>query len=78
MLIDLEPLLGMIYGWQYLHFYTHNFIGALLIGGAATLLGKPISEWVLKFLIILRGKFPGKLLHSVHLSEVLVTFFWML
>ena len=48
-LIDLEPLLGMIYGWQYLHFYTHNFIGALLIGGLATLLGKPISEWVLKF-----------------------------
>ena len=47
-LIDLEPLLGMIYGWQYLHFYTHNLIGALLIGGLATLLGKPISEWVLK------------------------------
>ncbi|MEG0482514.1 MAG: DUF4184 family protein [Acinetobacter sp.] len=47
-LMDLEPLLGMTLGWNTLHLYTHNLVGALLIGIVAILTGKPISEWVLK------------------------------
>lgn len=49
-LMDIEPLLGLIYGWQYLHLYTHNLIGAVLIGSIALLIGKPMSEWVLSIL----------------------------
>ena len=49
-LMDIEPLLGMIYGWQDLHIMTHNIIGATLIGASATLLGKPISQWLLRAL----------------------------
>ena len=50
-LMDLEPLFGMIYGWQYLHIITHNLLGASLIGCLAFLIGKPISEWVLRFIL---------------------------
>ena len=46
--MDLEPLFGILLKWQTLHLYTHNLIGALLIGLISTFLGKPISEWVLK------------------------------
>ena len=47
-LMDLEPLLGMLLGWSHLHLYTHNLFGAISIGLIAMLLGKPISEWLLK------------------------------
>ncbi|MEF9994852.1 MAG: DUF4184 family protein, partial [Acinetobacter sp.] len=47
-LMDIEPLLGLIYNWQYLHLYTHNLVGATLIGSLALLMGKPISQWVLR------------------------------
>lgn len=47
-LMDLEPLLGMILGWQTLHLYTHHLIGALGIGFVAIWLGKPISEFFLR------------------------------
>lgn len=50
-LMDIEPLLGLIYDWQYLHLYTHNFIGAVLIGSIALLIGKPISQWVLRSIL---------------------------
>lgn len=50
-LMDLEPLFGMIYGWQYLHIITHNLLGASLIGCLAFVIGKPISEWVLRFIL---------------------------
>lgn len=49
-LMDIEPLLGMYFGWINLHFYTHNLVGAVCIGFCAALLGKPISEWLLKAL----------------------------
>lgn len=48
-LMDLEPLLGMLYGWQELHRHTHNLLGAISIGILAMFLGKPISEWILKY-----------------------------
>ncbi|RZG46293.1 phospholipase C/P1 nuclease family protein [Acinetobacter wuhouensis] len=47
-LMDLEPLFGLILGWHTLHFYTHNLIGALLIGIISIFIGKPISEFTLK------------------------------
>jgi len=47
-LMDLEPLFGLILGWHTLHLYTHNLIGALLIGIIAIFIGKPISEFTLK------------------------------
>lgn len=47
-LMDLEPLLGIILGWKSLHLYTHNLIGALFIGIIAIITGKPMSEIILR------------------------------
>lgn len=54
-LMDIEPLLGLIYNWQYLHLYTHNLIGATLIGSIALLMGKPISQWVLRSILNIKN-----------------------
>lgn len=47
-LMDVEPLLGLIFNWDTLHLYTHNLLGALLIGGVAVLWGRPIGQFTLK------------------------------
>lgn len=49
-LMDIEPLIAMILGWHSLHFYTHNLIGAFLIGSLAILLGRPLSLWYLNII----------------------------
>jgi membrane-bound metal-dependent hydrolase YbcI (DUF457 family) len=49
-LMDIEPLIGMIQGKDILHGYTHTILGAFLIGLVAAIIGKPISAFALKFL----------------------------
>ena len=49
-LMDIEPLIGIIQGKDVLHGYSHTLLGALLIGLLAAIIGKPISEYVLKFM----------------------------
>jgi hypothetical protein len=51
-LMDIEPLLRILRGDRVLHGYTHTIAGALLIGVAAALIGKPISVFVLRMLRI--------------------------
>jgi len=51
-LIDIEPLIGIIQHKPILHGHTHTVLGALLIGTIAGLIGKPISAFVLKWLSI--------------------------
>lgn len=51
-LIDIEPLVGIIQGWPILHGATHTVLGALVIGLVAGVMGRPISELVLKWLRI--------------------------
>lgn len=51
-LMDIEPLLGLMYGWDILHGPTHTFIGATGIALGATILGKPISNFALSRLNI--------------------------
>ena len=51
-MMDIEPLVGIIQGKAILHGYTHTLAGALLIGVAAGLIGRPISAWVLRGLRI--------------------------
>jgi membrane-bound metal-dependent hydrolase YbcI (DUF457 family) len=51
-LMDIEPLVGMLQGWHILHGYTHTILGALVIGTIAGTIGKPISALVLKWLKI--------------------------
>lgn len=51
-LIDIEPLVGIIQGWLILHGATHTVLGALVIGMVAGVIGRPISELVLKWLRI--------------------------
>lgn len=43
-LMDIEPLLGMIYGWTVLHGMSHTLGGAFVIGTIAALTGKPITQ----------------------------------
>lgn len=47
-LMDIEPLIGIIQHKPVLHGYTHTLLGALVIGMFAALIGKPISQWVLR------------------------------
>lgn len=47
-LMDIEPLIGLIRGWPVLHGYTHTVAGAFPIALAAALIGRPISELVLR------------------------------
>ena len=46
-LMDLEPLVGLLRGSAVLHGYTHTLAGALVIGIVAALTGKPIGGFVL-------------------------------
>lgn len=47
-MMDIEPLIGLLQNKSILHGYTHTLAGALLIGLAAALIGKPVSGWVLR------------------------------
>ena len=49
-MMDIEPLVGIIRGSVVLHGYTHTLGGALAIGLAAGLIGRPISAFVLRLL----------------------------
>lgn len=51
-LMDIEPLVGIIQGWPILHGMTHTILGGLVIGLFAGAIGKPIGEFVLKLLRI--------------------------
>ncbi len=51
-LIDIEPLIGLIQNKPVLHGYTHTLLGALVIGLVAALTGRPVSAFVLRLLRI--------------------------
>jgi hypothetical protein len=51
-MMDIEPLIGILRGWSVLHGWTHTLPGALAIGSLAGLIGRPISERVLRWLDI--------------------------
>ena len=56
-LMDIEPLIGILRGWPVLHGYTHTVLGALVIGTIAGLIGRPISELALRLLRIAHPPF---------------------
>jgi len=49
-LMDIEPLIGILTGKPVLHGYTHTIAGALIIGIVAALIGKPVSAYALALL----------------------------
>lgn len=51
-LMDIEPLVGMLRGSSILHGYSHTIAGALAIGTVAGAIGKPVGKWVLELLRI--------------------------
>ncbi len=51
-LMDIEPLIGILMGKPILHGYTHTIVGASIIGMVAALIGKPISAYALTLLRI--------------------------
>jgi membrane-bound metal-dependent hydrolase YbcI (DUF457 family) len=72
-LMDIEPLVHLVRRDPILHGVTHTLAGALAIGAAATLTGKPIGSWFLARLSFARpeiswaqaacGAFVGTLSH---------------
>ncbi len=74
-LMDIEPLIGLIQDKPILHGYTHTIVGALLIGIVAGISGRPISSFVLRMLDIphytftwlasFAGAFAGTFSHIV-------------
>ena len=48
-LMDLEPLIGILQDRDVLHGVTHTWLGALVIGSVAAVIGKPISTMVLRW-----------------------------
>jgi membrane-bound metal-dependent hydrolase YbcI (DUF457 family) len=67
-LMDIEPLIGLIQGKPVLHGYSHTLAGALVIGVIAALIGRPISAMVLRagrvphYYLTWRAAFSGALL----------------
>ena len=51
-LMDIEPLIGILTHQQILHGPTHTVLGAFLIGTLAGVIGKPISAAVLRWLSV--------------------------
>ncbi|MDT4863733.1 hypothetical protein FQZ97_984530 [compost metagenome] len=49
-LMDIEPLIGMLAHKPTLHGPTHTLLGALVIGTVAGIIGKPLSVTVLRWL----------------------------
>lgn len=49
-LIDIEPLVGMLTGREQLHGWSHTWIGATLIALVATVTGKYLGAWGLRLL----------------------------
>ncbi|KRA72937.1 hypothetical protein ASD78_15095 [Lysobacter sp. Root667] len=56
-LMDIEPLLGILRGWPVLHGPTHTVWGALPIGLLAGAIGRPISAACLRSLRIPHAPF---------------------
>ena len=56
-LMDIEPLVGILRGWPVLHGYTHTVAGALVIGTLAGFIGRPLSEYALRLLRIAHPPF---------------------
>lgn len=51
-LMDIEPLVGIIQNKAILHGYTHTILGALLVGLVSGVVGRPISAFALKLMQI--------------------------
>lgn len=72
-LMDIEPLIGILQDKPILHGSTHTVLGALVIGCIAAAVGKPISSFALKHLeiphqpltwpAVLTGAFAGTYSH---------------
>ncbi|MDR6675633.1 metal-dependent hydrolase [Xanthomonas sp. 1678] len=74
-LMDIEPLIGILQNKPILHGVTHTLFGAMVIGSLAAATGKPVSSAVLKLLRIphppltwtaaVSGAFAGTYSHIV-------------
>ena len=47
-IIDIEPVLAVAFGWTNLHGWTHTYLGATLIAAAVTAVARKPSEWILR------------------------------
>jgi hypothetical protein len=47
---DIEPLVGILRGSPRLHGFTHTISGAVVVGGVAALVGRPLANWFLRIL----------------------------
>lgn len=47
--IDIEPLVGILRGDDILHGFTHTYLGATLIAFVSVILGRPLCQYLLRF-----------------------------
>jgi membrane-bound metal-dependent hydrolase YbcI (DUF457 family) len=59
-LMDIEPLIGLLQDKPVLHGYTHTLAGALLIGLVAGIIGRPVSAAVLRLLDVDHAPFTWR------------------
>ena len=59
-LMDIEPLIGILRGWPVLHGRTHSLLGALSIGLLAGAIGRPISAVCLRWLRVPHAPFTWR------------------
>ena len=46
--MDIEPGLGLIFGWERLHGWTHTYAGAAVIGTVVLAFGRPVAAAILR------------------------------
>lgn len=47
--IDIEPLIGILRGYDILHGFTHTYLGASLIALVSVAIGRPICQYLLRY-----------------------------
>ena len=47
--MDIEPLVRLVYGSHTLHGFTNTFIGTTIVGIGSIVVGKPISQCILRW-----------------------------
>lgn len=70
-MMDIEPLAGLLRNSDVLHGYTHTLLGAAVIGFLAGLIGRPVSVCVLSWLRIAHPPFGW---HAAFIAGWLGTF----
>lgn len=69
--IDIEPLVRLLRGDAQVHGWSHSVVGAIAIGAASAVLGRPVANgWLV---LLRRGQVPATFTHPVTLGTALAS-----